>query len=123
MGSGAKFWGMENSTTQSLLAGVIGINTIATFTLAYLIGCYKGGLDTWRKKVDEEQQAMKTEISAIHKQDVRNVTVDTQLTRQTELIKLLGKRTHDLRNVLAGLALIPKTADMSGFEEPVSGGD
>ena len=120
-----KFGLMDNGILQGLVAGVVGLNTLATFGLAFAIGCYKGNLDEWRRLTDTTLHDHKEQIATIRQQDTKQVLIDAQLTRQLDLIKLLGKRTHDLKNVLTAAMLQRgvQNVEMQGFDEPVSGGD
>jgi len=101
---------------------LLGVNTVSTLGLVFAVGMNWGDYKRWRAEVNEAIAENKTSIAAIHQQDIRNVTVDSQMKSQERLIALLGKRTHDLRNVLQVAKLVAPDAPMSGFDEPIAGG-
>lgn len=113
---------MDANTVQGIVGAVVGLNTIATFTLAFIVGVYKGDLDRWRKDVDDRAIENKTQIGLIQNHDVRQAKLDTQMARQETLIKLLGKRTHDLRNILQSAQLVKDLSKLTSFDEPISEG-
>lgn len=112
---------METNSLQEMVMAVVGLNTVATFGMAFAIGAYKGNLDQWRLGVQQKIDEHTAAIAAIHQQDVRQALVDAQINRQSGLIELLGKRTHDLRNVLTTARLVTDKIPMPGFDEPVTG--
>lgn len=113
---------MDNSTVQSFLVGVVGINTLATFSVAFFVGLSWGDLIRWRAGIDKTVADHAAEIEALRKAEAAAAVQDAQLVRQGELIKALGQRTHDLRNILTASALVPPGREMKGFDQPISGG-
>lgn len=100
---------------------LIGINTVSTLGLVFAVGVNWGDYKRWRSEVDGAIAENKTNITAIHQQDIRNVKVDSQMEKQAGLIELLAVRTHDLLNVLQVAELLPKNMKLSGFNRPVTG--
>ena len=113
---------MDSNLVQGIVGAVVGLNTVATFTLAFYIGFYKGDLDRWRKDVDERAIDNKSQIAMLQSHDVRQAKLDTQMAQQEKLVRLLGKRTHDLRNILTAAQLIKDVSKLSSFDEPISEG-
>jgi len=113
---------MDANLLQGIVSVVVGLNTIATFSLAFMVGVYKGDLDRWRKGVDEVSVEVKAQIGSMQEHDVRQAKLDSQMVRQEALIKLLGKRTHDLRNILQAAQLVKDFSKLASFDEPVSEG-
>ena len=114
---------MDNNTVQSFLVGVVGVNTLATFSVAFFVGLSWGDLIRWRAEIDKTVAGHAAELEALRKTEAAAAVQDAQLTRQGELIKLLGQRTHDLRNILTASSLASKGQDLKGFDQPVTGGD